>query len=79
MKPTYINAALVIAQNVAASPSTLQEVLSEGTDSDLVHRPDGNPFTEDFNRYANRILEEWKVPGMSIAVVDGQDIFAKVP
>ncbi|KAM4067628.1 beta-lactamase [Hirsutella rhossiliensis] len=36
-----------------------------------------SPFTQDFNVVANDILEQWKVPGMSIAIVDGHDVFAK--
>lgn len=37
-----------------------------------------NPFTDGFNSYVAELMEEWKVPGFSIAVVDGEDIFAKV-
>lgn len=37
-----------------------------------------NPFTEKFNSYVAELMEEWKVPGFSIAVVDGDDIFSKV-
>lgn len=37
-----------------------------------------NPFTADFNALAEDILDQWNVPGMSIAVVDGEDVFAKV-
>ncbi|KAM4057710.1 beta-lactamase [Hirsutella rhossiliensis] len=36
-----------------------------------------SPFSQDFNALARDILEQWKVPGMSIAVVDGHDVFAK--
>ncbi|ODA81273.1 hypothetical protein RJ55_04237 [Drechmeria coniospora] len=37
----------------------------------------GNPFDDDFARFANETLHRWHVPGLSIAVVDGQDIYAK--
>lgn len=37
-----------------------------------------NPFTEKFNSYVAELMEEWKVPGFSIAVVDGDDVFSKV-
>ena len=37
-----------------------------------------NPFTEEFNSYVAELMEEWRVPGLSIAVVDGDKIFSKV-
>lgn len=36
------------------------------------------PFDEDFGRLANKTLERWKCPGLSIAVVDGNDTWATV-
>ncbi|KAJ6439387.1 penicillin-binding protein [Purpureocillium lavendulum] len=36
-----------------------------------------DPFTADFQALAKDILGQWKVPGMSIAVVDGDEVFAK--
>jgi hypothetical protein len=36
------------------------------------------PFDKDFERLANQTLERWKCPGLSIAVVDGDDIWAAV-
>ncbi|KAM4054610.1 beta-lactamase [Hirsutella rhossiliensis] len=36
-----------------------------------------NPYTADYDALASKILDQWHVPGMSIAVVDGDDIFAK--
>lgn len=39
---------------------------------------DKNPLTEDFARFAKETLHKWKVPGLSIAVIDGDQIFAKV-
>jgi hypothetical protein len=37
-----------------------------------------NPFTKEFGTFVRDILEEWKVPGMSLAVIDGEDIYAEV-
>lgn len=37
-----------------------------------------SPFTADFKARATDILGQWHVPGVSVAVVDGNDIFAKV-
>ncbi|KAK7426709.1 hypothetical protein QQZ08_006745 [Neonectria magnoliae] len=38
---------------------------------------DGNPLTEEFGKFAKETLEDWKVPGVSIAVIDGEDVFTK--
>ncbi|KJZ69345.1 hypothetical protein HIM_11267 [Hirsutella minnesotensis 3608] len=35
------------------------------------------PFTAGFDRHAEDILEQWKVPGMSFAVIDGNQVFSK--
>lgn len=37
-----------------------------------------NPFNDEFAKFAKETMEEWKVPGFSIAVVDDQDVFAEV-
>ena len=35
------------------------------------------PFTSTFDELANTALDAWKVPGLSIAVVDGESTFSK--
>lgn len=37
-----------------------------------------SPFTAAFKDYAEGIMMDWKVPGVSIAVVDGDEVFAEV-
>ena len=37
-----------------------------------------DPFTNDFEALTKDIMAQWKIPGMSIAVIDGEDVFAKV-
>lgn len=37
-----------------------------------------NPFTSSFKTYVESLLDEWKVAGMSIGVVDGDDVFTEV-
>ena len=37
-----------------------------------------NPFNGEFAKFAEETIKGWKVPGLSIAVVDDQDIFAEV-
>ena len=36
------------------------------------------PLTDTFSEYVHRIMNKWKVPGMSLAVVDGEDTYAAV-
>lgn len=36
------------------------------------------PFTDKFGSFVSDVMGDWKVPGMSIAVVDGDDIYTKV-
>ena len=33
---------------------------------------------ESFDKYVGKTLEHWKVPGLSIAVVDGDGVYSKV-
>ena len=37
-----------------------------------------NPLTPEFAEYVADVLEDWKVPGMSIAVLDGDGLYAEV-
>lgn len=42
------------------------------------HRRPRNPLTDEFDELVQEIMEEWKIPGLSIAVVDGNETYAKV-
>ena len=37
-----------------------------------------NPLNEEFQKLANEVLEEYHVPGLSIAVIDGDQIYTEV-
>lgn len=37
-----------------------------------------NPLTEEFGEFARKTLKEFNVPGVSIVVIDGDNIFAEV-
>jgi CubicO group peptidase (beta-lactamase class C family) len=43
-----------------------------------VQANDRNPLTEDFRNFATETLDNWKVPGLSIAVIDDDQVFAEV-
>jgi CubicO group peptidase (beta-lactamase class C family) len=32
----------------------------------------------EFDQFVEKVIEEWKVPGLSIAVVRGDDVWSKV-
>ncbi|OAA37616.1 Beta-lactamase/transpeptidase-like protein [Metarhizium rileyi] len=36
-----------------------------------------SPFTAELDTYINGLLEEWNVPGLSVAVVDGQEVHSR--
>jgi hypothetical protein len=35
-------------------------------------------LTKEFGAFMEELLEKWKVPGMSLAVIDGEDVDAEV-
>lgn len=35
-------------------------------------------FTPDFNEYVKDLMSEWNNPGISLAVVDEEDVYAEV-
>lgn len=37
-----------------------------------------NPFDDDLGNFIDDLMERWKIPGMSVAVVDGDDVYAEV-
>lgn len=37
-----------------------------------------NPFNDEFNQLVHEQLNRWHVPGLSVAVVDGDQTWAKV-
>ena len=59
----------VCASSSYCLPSQHQVPLQEGVQS---------PFTPDFNQDVDHLLSHWLVPGLSIAIVDGNDTFSKV-
>lgn len=37
-----------------------------------------SPFTDDLTGYVNEVMDEWKVPGLAIAVIDGGHTYTEV-
>lgn len=67
---SILTASALIQSSCTASALQQQTVLGNWKSN--------GPFDEDFGRLANETLERWKCPGLSIAVVDGDDTWAAV-
>ncbi|KAK7178458.1 penicillin-binding [Paraphaeosphaeria sporulosa] len=50
---------------------------TEGKSGSVISEASRSPLDEEFAAFAHETLKEWKVPGVSIAVIDGDDIFAE--
>ena len=37
-----------------------------------------DPFTPELSEFVNKTIDEWKVAGIAIGVIDGDDVFTKV-
>jgi hypothetical protein len=56
-----------------------RSVFADGAGQKVFEKQGGNgPFDVRFEKLANDTLEFWKVPGLSIAIVDGDDTWAAV-
>ncbi|KAJ0131992.1 hypothetical protein HZ326_24928, partial [Fusarium oxysporum f. sp. albedinis] len=53
---------------------TLMDATAQANDRSSVGK---TPLTEDFASFVTEILDKWKVPGLSIAVIDGDQVFAE--
>lgn len=68
-------AAATVALALLGQPRTEQKVLSAGEEEGEMRK---SPFDSDFEGFAKAALDRWKVPGVSVAVVDGEDTWAEV-
>lgn len=59
--------ALWVSHVAAASDPTQKTLLGSSS-----------PFDEEFNAYVHGLLDKWHVPGVAVAVVDGDDIWSEV-
>jgi hypothetical protein len=53
-------------------------VLVAATSKQKILGSKNGPFNADFEKLVNETLELWYVPGISIAVIDGEDTWAQV-
>lgn len=62
----------LVQLGVAGTVFAQQKPLSDG------HLPGRNPFDDKFGAFVKDTLNEWHVPGLSIAVIDHDQVFAEV-
>lgn len=62
----------LVQLGVAGTVFAQQKPLSDG------HLPGRNPFDDKFGAFVKDTLDEWHVPGLSIAVIDHDQVFAEV-
>ena len=43
-----------------------------------LHEVDHSPFTSDFDKSVVRLMNDWHVPGLAIAIVNGNETYSKV-
>ena len=67
---------LLAAAGLAATLGAADEQRPLGKSSDILKSK--NPFTSEFSELVNKSLHHWKVPGISIAVIDDDDVYAEV-
>lgn len=37
-----------------------------------------NPFNGNLDKFVNDVMDRWKIAGMSVSVIDGESVYAKV-
>lgn len=68
-------AALFLCALLAPSLAAEQKPLATSGNKNYHH---GNPLSEGFGRYVTDLMEEWKAPGLSVAVLDGDQVYMQV-
>lgn len=71
-----LNAALVASTFLHLGASAVQAPLTSSNSA-----PNGdsqNPFNDDLGKFVDDVMERWKIPGMSVAVIDGDDVYSEV-
>lgn len=44
----------------------------------LAHAASQNPFNDDLADAVGNVMDRWKIAGMSVAVVDGDNVYSQV-
>lgn len=74
--PTLCLAASVVSvrgQGNAANAQNEQKPIASQE-----HTASGNPLTSEFSEFVLERLDKWRVPGVAVAVIDGDEVYAEV-
>ncbi|KAF3054971.1 hypothetical protein GL218_07608 [Daldinia childiae] len=74
MRLGLCTAAAAVALALLEQPQAEQKVLSAGEEKGEGRK---SPFGSDFEAFSKAALDRWKVPGVSVAVVDGEGTWAE--
>ena len=78
--------ASLLPQAMARSRTGLQDVqrqrpftrIEASPSSSSSSSSSSSPFTDNLTWYVNEVMDEWKVPGLAIAVIDGGHVHTEV-
>jgi len=73
---TFLSSALVASAFFRLGAAAVQAPL--GSSSSASERDSQNPFNDDLGKFVANVMERWKIPGMSVAVIDGDDVYTEV-
>jgi CubicO group peptidase (beta-lactamase class C family) len=73
---TFFSAAVVASTFCRLGAAAVQAPL--GLFSAASERGSQNPFNDDLGNFVDNVMERWKIPGMSVAVIDGDDVYTEV-
>ncbi|KAI0021790.1 beta-lactamase/transpeptidase-like protein [Xylariomycetidae sp. FL0641] len=78
MKPPFLPLLSLASAAAAEYGVGAQKPMAPGSPSGVpAMKGDGNPLDADFAKFVERKLEEWHVPGVAIAVVDGDGVWGQ--
>ena len=74
--------ASLLPQTMARSRTGSQDVQEQRPLARIEASPSSSssssPFTDDLTWYVNEVMDEWKVPGLAIAVINGGHVHTEV-
>lgn len=64
---------------VAIATAHALELVGGSTQKSMTeaHSTSSSPFDEDFGKFVQESLDIWHVPGMSVGVIEGDDVYTK--
>lgn len=72
LRAAVVASLLFSAKGAARRPQDRQKPLGQGPSSSK------DPFNDELADFVGDVMNRWKIPGMSVAVVDGDHVYSKV-